>query len=134
MVFAASLLPFYRYIPQILSRLFPFQRGLTHDYWAANFWALYCGLNRFLLIVLRKFGFDFVPQGRIEECVLNVLPEISPFMTILSILLVSSLLWWRFFTQKMKFIEFCALQALIFFMFGFHVHEKAMLIPLSLYQ
>ncbi|CDW53276.1 Putative dolichyl pyrophosphate Glc1Man9GlcNAc2 a lpha-1,3-glucosyltransferase isoform a [Trichuris trichiura] len=87
----------------LLARLFPFKRGLTHAYWAPNFWALYNFVDYCLYAIGTHRG--FIPR----------------------------LVAWK--PSRASFIKVVTACAFSAFLFGWHVHEKAVLtiiIPLSL--
>ncbi|XP_078101103.1 dolichyl pyrophosphate Glc1Man9GlcNAc2 alpha-1,3-glucosyltransferase [Sander vitreus] len=133
-------------LPQVLSRLFPFKRGLCHAYWAPNIWALYNTLDKILATLgvrLKLLQEAELPRasmtgGLVQEFEHSVLPSVTPSITLvctlLSILPAAASIWFRPRGAR-GFLRCLLLCALGSFVFGWHVHEKAILIailPLSL--
>ncbi|XP_070553632.1 dolichyl pyrophosphate Glc1Man9GlcNAc2 alpha-1,3-glucosyltransferase-like isoform X2 [Ptychodera flava] len=126
-------------IEQVLSRLFPFKRGLCHAYWAPNFWVFYNIADKALTTVMSRFGVvsgDAIQKasmtgGLVQESSHSVLPSVSPIITlvatVLSILPAMYNLW-RYPRNAKSFIRCLTLCAYGSFMFGWHVHEKAILL------
>ncbi|ESK97530.1 dolichyl glycosyltransferase [Moniliophthora roreri MCA 2997] len=147
-VFIASLGPFIviGQIPQLISRLFPFTRGLNHAYWAPNAWALVTALDRVLLRYIQKTGLNVsinasgvasTSRGLVGDTVFAVIPNIKPIHTFTITLAFQSIiltkLWMR--PTYKSFVTALTLCGYTSFMFGWHVHEKAVLlvlVPLSL--
>jgi alpha-1,3-glucosyltransferase len=139
---------------QIFTRLFPFDRGLVHTYWAPNVWALYCSADRAVLAVCRAgalpfpgllgplcavaAGFD--PAASPTTGVLGAasafafLPPVSAGMclALLAAAMLPALLVVARSPSRASLIDSLVYCSLCSFMFGYHVHEKAILIPLLL--
>ncbi|KAK7431804.1 glycosyl transferase [Neonectria magnoliae] len=145
-IFGAAFGPFaaMEQIPQLLSRLFPFSRGLCHAYWAPNIWALYSFADRILIHLAPRLGLAVnegalhsVTRGLVGDTAFAVLPEISPkmcfaltlFFQVLPLIKLFRLPTWENFIGAVTLCGYAS------FLFGWHVHEKAILlviIPFSL--
>ncbi|KAM6159205.1 dolichyl pyrophosphate Glc1Man9GlcNAc2 alpha-1,3-glucosyltransferase isoform 7-T7 [Rhynchocyon petersi] len=143
LVSALSLGPFLalNQLPQIFSRLFPFKRGLCHAYWAPNFWALYNALDKVLSVIglqLKLLDPKKIPKasmtsGLVQQFQHTVLPSVTPLATLICTLIaiVPSILCLWFKPQGPRgFLRSVILCALSSFMFGWHVHEKAILLAI----
>lgn len=135
-VTAVSFGPFVQHLPQVFARLFPFKRGLTHAYWAPNFWALYNFADKIAAIVQRVpvSSTSSSSSGLVQDVKHAVLPSITPAMTFLISIIailpccIKALLSAEFSVKSfMKPLIICTTTS---FMFGWHVHEKAILMVL----
>ncbi|KAA3675351.1 alpha-1,3-glucosyltransferase, partial [Paragonimus westermani] len=140
---------------QIFARLFPFERGLTHAYWAPNIWALYNAVEKLLCSL--NGSLQFWPQlnttvasmtgGLVGQVKHIALPNVRPLHTAILTFtfMLPSLI--RCALKSSAFVSLQAparyteyLTALVgaawsSFLFGWHVHEKAVLmilLPLNL--
>eukprot|EP00434_Breviolum_minutum_P022783 symbB.v1.2.020099.t1/scaffold1638.1/size107986/4 len=132
--FIACLLPIFwtgkplETLLQLLRRLFPFGRGLTHAYWAPNAWAFYNTLDRVLAKVLRVSGGGST-AGFAEVYESAVLWTVPPKATFVLTLLAYCPLLWKIWQAKDRhgLAIYVTLGSAIAFTFGWHVHEKAIL-------
>ena len=121
---------------QILRRLFPFGRGLVHDYWAGNVWALYSLLDRMfrggcrtiiprvLPAMAMALEGAHLPEPTPVVCAILLFISIIPGLRVASRHPTNTKL-----VESVAYVSFCA------FMLAYHVHEKAILtalIPLTL--
>nr|CDS28307.1 dolichyl pyrophosphate Glc1Man9GlcNAc2 [Hymenolepis microstoma] len=154
-VFAVSIGPFILMgrLPDLLSRLFPFNRGLCHAYWAPNFWALYNLADK----ALGASGLfpNFCSKGPQEAsynqvsmtsgltgnyhhlCLPTIRPIYTAFLTATYIIPGLVICTGQKNSIKSGFILVRAIVSAAWasFLFGWHVHEKAVLVitlPLTL--
>ncbi|KXZ50402.1 hypothetical protein GPECTOR_16g575 [Gonium pectorale] len=144
---------------QVLLRLFPFERGLLHTIWAANAWAPYALADKMLsqalpyaVAALRPAGHDreqalmalrrraakaAFPDGFNCQTRFAFLPQVSGAAAALAVLAAQApclLALWvgdgrpqyirRTFARSLSYSLLCG------FVFGFHVHEKWILMAL----
>ncbi|GMS84884.1 hypothetical protein PENTCL1PPCAC_7059, partial [Pristionchus entomophagus] len=116
-------------------------RGLTHAYWAPNAWAIYNTVDLILNKVINRAGISLPPPeyttGLVQEYTHTVLPTIgmgsSVCLVLLSLLPLLSLIRLERSSSSSPLSSpsfHLLLSSLSFFFFGYHVHEKALLLPL----
>ena len=150
-VFLVTYLPFARDLEtlnQIVQRLFPFKRGLTHAYWAPNVWSLYNCADKLLASFFKDslvvtFDMDSISRtrkvsstsGLVEEFEHKYLPSVKPVTTFVLVGLTTMPLAIKYLMAidrkaPQLFMKGLALTAFNSFMFGWHVHEKAIIMVL----
>lgn len=149
LVTAVSLGPFAAQgvLGAVFSRLFPFGRGLSHAYWAPNVWALYNAADKVIAAAARRaFGAEACPaplgnlaggmtgHGGTGAQTHAALPTVTPAATF-ALTLASCLPFIARHvaatrgeaTRPSSLARLVARTTTCAFAFGWHVHEKALL-------
>ena len=113
-------------VHDVVTRLFPFHRGLVHEYWAGNVWALYLAGGRGLGAFRRVTGWVALPTA---------LPDVSPGVCAALCLVGMAPLAARAWSAARahpasagrSLAPLASACAGVGFLLGYHVHEKAAL-------
>ncbi|KAK4517096.1 Serine/threonine protein kinase [Mucor velutinosus] len=143
-IFGISFGPFIYLgqLPAVFQRLFPFTRGLCHAYWAPNFWALYAGADRVCIILAKRFGWSLnqeaitsMTRGYVGDTQFAVLPTVEALHTMLITVLVQLVVLQKLWRKPTfdNFLSSLTLCTFASYLFGWHVHEKAIMIVLIPY-
>eukprot|EP00668_Euglena_longa_P033584 GGOE01043173.1.p1 GENE.GGOE01043173.1~~GGOE01043173.1.p1 ORF type:complete len:542 (-),score=82.26 GGOE01043173.1:165-1763(-) len=138
-------------IHDVVGRLFPFGRGLCHAYWAANAWAIYNVVDKAICFSLQRTLRPDMMCGQLSSrglvgtsgtvvavshpTLFDISPAISLTLVAASLSGLMVHIWTSRTMDTRQLVMTFSLSAYGFFMFGWHVHEKAMLmyvLPLSL--
>eukprot|EP00984_Skeletonema_dohrnii_P021311 scaffold10619_cov172-Skeletonema_dohrnii-CCMP3373.AAC.2 len=90
-------------LEQMLKRLFPFGRGLVHDYWAANIWALYLFASRVATVAFRRIPIPDDIRSLVQPFI--PFPEPTPGLVAIILLLglVPTIIYaWKVGTSSLK--------------------------------
>lgn len=150
LIFVIIYFPFgdQKTLRQIVNRLFPFKRGLTHAYWAPNAWSIYNLVDKILATIFKdslKVTFDLESisrtktvtstSGLVQEYDHQHLPSVKPLTTFVlvgcfMVPIVVKFLFRIGERSSRLFMKGVTLAAFTSFMFGWHVHEKAIILVL----
>lgn len=133
-IFVAAYLPIIINDPkailtQIGTRLFPFDRGLVHDYIAGNVWGLYVLIMKYPVNLYTRYTTGEKVPLNFKPDDLDYYKKISLVLTVASLMpiIIKMFVSKRFKADIRVFCDYLALVNFIAFNFGFHVHEKAIL-------
>ncbi|CAI2163101.1 18094_t:CDS:2 [Funneliformis geosporum] len=145
--YASDATIYFQRTTVIISELVLFyalKKGLCHAYWAPNFWAFYAAVDRVLIVVAKRFGWTLnvsaigsITRGLVGDVNFAFLPQVQAnhtFILTLGFQTASLMKLWKYPNYK-NFLGSLILNGYSSFLFGWHVHEKAILlvmIPFSL--
>ena len=123
-------------IVPMMERLFPFERGLLHASWAPNAWALYAAVDKGLSFCLYAAGERqraSLAGGLVAVQSFQVLPNVRPWhcLGLAGVAMLPALVA-CVRSPAVSFHRLVGYALLCGFMFGYHVHEKAIIPPMMI--